>query len=88
MFIKIFNGLNINNHRTFFGTYPKKLILVATAVEIYFAPQIYYMFQGVIFPCLNAAVARWCPINERDRFISFAVQGKLRNNLNIVVDVV
>ncbi|XP_046383296.1 sialin-like [Ischnura elegans] len=31
--------------------------------------------QGVLFPALNAAVGQWVPLEERDRFISFAVQG-------------
>ncbi|XP_071441488.1 sialin-like isoform X2 [Hetaerina americana] len=31
--------------------------------------------QGVLFPALNAAVGQWIPLEERDRFISFAVQG-------------
>ncbi|KAF4524139.1 hypothetical protein B566_EDAN012142 [Ephemera danica] len=30
---------------------------------------------GALFPSLSAAVATWCPIDERDRFMSFAVQG-------------
>lgn len=31
--------------------------------------------QGVIFPCLTACVPRWVPVEERARFISFAIQG-------------
>ena len=31
--------------------------------------------QGVVFPCLSAAVARWVPVEERARFISFSIQG-------------
>ncbi|KAK6641242.1 hypothetical protein RUM44_012951 [Polyplax serrata] len=31
--------------------------------------------QGVIFPCLTASVPRWVPVEERARFISFAIQG-------------
>ncbi|XP_059476660.1 sialin-like isoform X1 [Neocloeon triangulifer] len=31
--------------------------------------------QGALIPCLNAAAATWCPLDERDRFISFAIQG-------------
>ncbi|KAG8226335.1 hypothetical protein J437_LFUL009912 [Ladona fulva] len=31
--------------------------------------------QGVLFPALNAAVVQWIPLEERDKFISFAVQG-------------
>lgn len=33
--------------------------------------------QGVIFPCLTASVPRWVPVEERARFISFAIQGLL-----------
>ncbi|XP_065340932.1 sialin-like isoform X1 [Cloeon dipterum] len=35
------------------------------------------LFQGALVPCLSAAAATWCPLEERDRFISFAVQGAI-----------
>ena len=43
-----------------------------------------FELQGALIPCLSAAVATWCPLTERDRFISFAVQGELNSTTYIM----